>query len=488
MKTITNNNNTLPKVIYRTWCSNDVSVKCGGRNLTGESINITNNILKDWKQIIMSDDDIEEFIIDTYGSNHKYTQAYNIINKEYGASRSDLARLLIIYNYGGLYLDMKSCVVKNIPEMPANKDMWVSNWAYGAPHSYIFHPNGEYQNWYIYGRKKSPILLDIIEFIVNNILFYYNTGQYKTPPELIITQSMSKGKVLLTTGPIALTFAILQSDNKNKVIVDNSINNSVRYECERIYVLNSDKSHYSNLLSPYLKIKDNIFFIPKNIYFTYYDLQKIPKYVINNINKYCSGYNIHYYDDNKCIEFLLSNYGHNYVNIFNNFKLGAHKADFFRFCILYLYGGFYFDIKTNFQKHIDNIFQTNIHNIWYTVICDSKKCLYNGIIVTYPRNYIMKYMIKFIATNNNSLLLSIDYHIYVNQFHTLLKSQSTKSYLQTGSNTLINGSTCILLDENCSKGLNVSNDDKDIYGLKCNITDNNNDIKFITRYNDFPWK
>jgi len=481
------NNNPIPKIIYRTWCSNDTSVKCGGRNLTGRSINITNNTLKDWKQIIMSDDQIDKFIIDTYGPDHKYTQAYYIINKEYSASRSDLARLLIIYNYGGLYLDMKSCVVRDIPTMPADMDMWVSNWESGAPHSYIFYPGGEYQNWYIYARKKSPILLDIIEFVVHNILFYYNTGQYKTPPELILAESPSKGKVLLTTGPIALTFAILNSNHKNKVIVDSSINDSVKYECDiplKQYIRNTDKKHYSNLLSPYLKIKDNIFFIPKNIYFTYYDLQKIPKYVIDNINKYCSGYNILYYDDNKCIDFLQHNFGNDYVTIFNNFKLGPHKADFFRFCILYLYGGFYFDIKTNFQKHIDTIFKPNVHNVWYTVICDSKKCLYNGIIVTYPRNYIMKYMIKFMILNNNNNNNSICYHIYVNEFHRILKSQCVNSYIQTGCNILKNDSKCILLDENCS---NVSSSKADKYGCKCIITDNNNDINFITRYNDFPW-
>ena len=163
-------NNNIPKIIYRTWCSNSVNDKCGGRKLTGKAIDITNESLRDWRQIIMSDNQIDKFIIDTYGTNHKYTQAYYNINKEYSASRSDLARLLIIYNYGGLYLDMKSCVVNIIPEMPPDKDMWVSNWSKGSPHSYIFYPKGEYQNWYIYARKKSPILLDIIEFIVDNIL------------------------------------------------------------------------------------------------------------------------------------------------------------------------------------------------------------------------------------------------------------------------------------------------------------------------------
>ena len=453
------NNDTLPKIIYRTWCSNDVSVKCGGRNLTGKSINITNKVLKDWKQIIMSHDDIEKFIINTYGSKHKYTQAYFIINEEFSVSRSDLARLLIIYNYGGLYLDMKSCIVKNIPDMPPDKDMWVSNWKLMSPHSYLFYPRGEYQNWYIYARKKSSILFDIIEFIVDNILFYYNSGQYKIPPEFIQSESPSKGKVLLTTGPIALTFAIINSNNKHKLITDDSINDSIQYECEHKsgqYERNNDKNHYSNLLCPYLKIKNNINFIPKNIYFTYYNLQKIPTSIIDNINKHCSGYNIYYYDINKSIDFLRNNFGNSYVDVFNNLKSNSHKSYFFKFCILYVQGGFYFNITTYFKQHIDNIFKTNIHNIWYTFTPVSKSCLYKDIIVTYPRNYILKHMIKFIR-NNNDLL---NQNIYNQKFSIILQTQSINLQIKSGSNMLLNGSTCFLLDGNCKDGIFLNNNQK----------------------------
>ena len=38
--------------------------------------------------------------------------------------------------------------------------------------------------------------------------------------------------------------------------------------------------------------------------------------------------------------------------MFKDLKIGAHKADFFRYCILYIYGGIYIDIKIFPQNNI----------------------------------------------------------------------------------------------------------------------------------------
>ena len=88
--------------------------------------------------------------------------------------------------------------------------------------------------------------------------------------------------------------------------------------------------------------------IPKNVYFTYYDLNKIPKYVLNNIKKYCNGFNIHIYDDEMCKKFLKENYGDKMAQVFDSFKSGAHKADLWRYCILYLLGGVLFRHQNRF--------------------------------------------------------------------------------------------------------------------------------------------
>lgn len=54
-------------------------------------------------------------------------------------------------------------------------------------------------------------------------------------------------------------------------------------------------------------------------------------------------YNIIMYDDNDCKTILLEHYGQVFLDIFNFIRDGAIKCDFFRVCILYMYGGIYAD-------------------------------------------------------------------------------------------------------------------------------------------------
>ena len=55
-------------------------------------------------------------------------------------------------------------------------------------------------------------------------------------------------------------------------------------------------------------------------------------------------YEIKLYSDSMIEEFLMENYGEVYKNIFDYITDGPIKADFWRICILYKYGGVYSDI------------------------------------------------------------------------------------------------------------------------------------------------
>jgi mannosyltransferase OCH1-like enzyme len=53
------------------------------------------------------------------------------------------------------------------------------------------------------------------------------------------------------------------------------------------------------------------------------------------------------YDDKDCEKFLIENFDGEVLWAFNKLVPGAYKADLWRLCILYKYGGFYLDIKEN---------------------------------------------------------------------------------------------------------------------------------------------
>lgn len=92
----------IPKIIYQTWYSNDVPEPIQ------KEIDIMMNINKGWERKFYNDNDIENFIKKEYD---EYTlKTYKKIN--IGAAKADFWRYLILYKYGGVYLDIDSIIVK----------------------------------------------------------------------------------------------------------------------------------------------------------------------------------------------------------------------------------------------------------------------------------------------------------------------------------------------------------------------------------------
>jgi len=98
--------------------------------------------------------------------------------------------------------------------------------------------------------------------------------------------------------------------------------------------------------------------IPKVIYLTY-KTKDIPESVIDKFKKVYPDYEIKIYDNNDCIDFLNKEFGQEYVDIFNFIKDGPIKADFWRVCILYKYGGIYSDVDNVPNINVEEILEPN---------------------------------------------------------------------------------------------------------------------------------
>ncbi len=400
----------IPKVIYRTWCKSDPVGLCGGRKASLDVIERTKNILKGWEQVIYGDKEIDEFIINEFGVDHIITRAYNMINPSYGAARADLFRYLVIYKYGGLYMDMKSCAIRPIPDMPDDKDMWTSTWAHASQHDYILGPNGEYQNWYIYARQGAPILRDIISKIVSNILFIRN-NRNTYHKYMVKAETESKALVLSVTGPVAMTIAIKNSPYVDTITTDMSINNSLYYDCNKYNGGILSVGHYSMQLTP-LVIQDDtdIIIIPKSVYF--YCDGKLPQEVSDYITKYLSDYEIHIYTDSMCEKFILDHYGINANKIYSQMIYTKTKVQFWKYCILYLYGGYYLNIHTIFPLPLESIFPFQETDTWYMVSCPNHIPSVD-IIATPPFNPFLKNIIEYVYTHP----IEDDYEHYITKHY-----------------------------------------------------------------------
>lgn len=111
----------------------------------------------------------------------------------------------------------------------------------------------------------------------------------------------------------------------------------------------------SNILKIESKFLDcdsikNGYNIPNVIHQTFYN-NVLPLEIENTIKhnkivcKYCK---FIFYDDNDCELLIKTHFNDEIYNTYKkiNPSYGAMRADFFRYCVLYLYGGIYLDIKS----------------------------------------------------------------------------------------------------------------------------------------------
>lgn len=124
----------------------------------------------------------------------------------------------------------------------------------------------------------------------------------------------------------------------------------------------------SNILkNPNLMINseslNNGFKIPNIIHFTFIN-QNLPieiLRVIEHNKKVCRNCKFIFYNDNDCLDLIKNNFNDEIYNTYNkiNPTYGAMRADFFRYCVLYLYGGIYIDIKSKINYPIFKIINKN---------------------------------------------------------------------------------------------------------------------------------
>lgn len=118
------------------------------------------------------------------------------------------------------------------------------------------------------------------------------------------------------------------------------------------------------------------------------------------------------YDDLMCRDFIRTNFDENVLYTYDKLKPGAYKADLWRYCILYKYGGIYLDIKF---ECIDNFKLIELTEKEYFVrdcIWNEILGIYQALLVCYPKNPILLKCINKVVenvknNNKNDTALSI---------------------------------------------------------------------------------
>jgi len=196
--------------------------------------------------------------------------------------------------------------------------------------------------------------------------------------------------------------------------------------------------------------------IPKKIFQTWTNLnvsEKLQKIIdtwkINNPD-----YEYFLYDNNMSRNFIVENFSIEVINAYDKINTGAFRADLWRYCILYKYGGFYADIDTLCIGKIDDfINEYTDYIIPIDLNIDNEKhCLFNAFIGTVPNNPILLECIGQIVHNvKNDILPSFKLNIA----GPGLIGQKTNLYMRLHENESFVGKEGIMYLNNTNNIINT---------------------------------
>ena len=95
----------IPKIIHQTWKTKDIP------DNWKEAVKSCKTINNDYTHILWTDENMDKFVKEYYPYLHNLYKSY-----KYNIQRCDVFRYLVLYKYGGIYLDMDIICKKKITE------------------------------------------------------------------------------------------------------------------------------------------------------------------------------------------------------------------------------------------------------------------------------------------------------------------------------------------------------------------------------------
>lgn len=198
----------IPKVIYQTWYTYELP------NIVQKYINEFMQLNPSYTRKMYDDNDVEEFIKNNY--EERIYNAYKQLT--IGAAKADLWRYLVLYKYGGVYLDIDSHIIANLDDFIKEDDMAIITREKNP---------GVFVNWCMMFVKEHPLLKLTIDTCIYNI--EHKLNKINKPINYIV-------------GPIVLTecinnyFKSLFQNNAIYFLDDSIINETIKnsdltYKC-----------------------------------------------------------------------------------------------------------------------------------------------------------------------------------------------------------------------------------------------------------------
>jgi hypothetical protein len=185
---------------------------------------------------------------------------------------------------------------------------------------------------------------------------------------------------------------------------------------------------YNTFYYEYIKTYIMIYMFNKTIYMTYKN--NIPQFVLDRWTQLNTDYEINFSLDDDCINFLQEHFNDYIVNLFKTIPIGMYKADLWRLCILYVYGGVYADVDLVPYLNIDEL-DKNI--TFYSCMNIHNNSIFQAFIINFskPKNNLMFiFLLSFLLNNpyNYHLGPTIDMYNCIKYNLNMINVESEKTY------------------------------------------------------------
>lgn len=414
------NEQKIPRVIYQTF--EDSEIPKG----MYDSIQSWKDLNPEYEHYYYTEKDRVEFIEKFFDP--RILNAYLSIIP--GAFKADLWRCCVLYEKGGVYVDSDMICLKSLNEYIEGDDEFLIS--RDDPMSKTFLANG-----FIASIPKHPFLKQQIDSIVNNIETKRECYYLEISGPALFGKSVNHILGLPQDSEYTLGMSEING-HRIKILKHEWTTKTMTYNGENVlhteYPGKDNEMTLINNPQYYSLIQQNIIYqeIPRNLYYTSKDSLDVNQYMVNSFTEKNKYWNIKYFTDIDCLEFfrLHSDEFKKLLNVdvlsyYENLTNGGEKSDFWRYCIIYLFGGVYTDSDTycnvpmdNWIKHHDLILgiEANVEvDIAKTFGMDRLGYEYNNKIITVcnwtfaakPKHDFFKGLIVDICNNRtNEVLLN----------------------------------------------------------------------------------
>jgi len=226
---------------------------------------------------------------------------------------------------------------------------------------------------------------------------------------------------------------------------------------------------------------------PRSVFQTHWNPGALPAKLALNFQKFAPGWTRRVFNDSECLDFLRLHFQQPVTDLFTRLQHGAHKADLFRYAVMYIHGGVYLDIKTELIAPLDWVLD---NASTFLVLSFFRDTVYNGIMATPSRQPLFYEMVAFMVAQGTTTALQ-HYNYNIKQLYAsvrvCLPSWDTRAKKCAGAHTCsINGTVLRFAVEELRDNAECY-DGPDRYKMCVFVTDRCEKV-FKVRYADYPFK